>query len=66
MIRSKIFSLQTRPKAIASDRLLGGVEYDGISKISVGSNRGVLVAPDPRRDEINLDLVAPLSNHVVG
>lgn len=66
MVRSKIFSLQIRPKAIASGRLLGGVESDGIPKVSVGSNRGVPMAPDPRRDEINLDLVAPLSNHVVG
>ena len=37
-------------------RLLGGVGYDGIPKVSVGSNHGVLMAPDPRRDEINLDL----------
>lgn len=66
MTRSKTLSLQTRSKAIASGRLLGGVEYDGIPKVSVGSNRGVLMDHDSRRDEINLDLIAPLSKHVVG
>ena len=42
MTRSKIFSLQARSKAIASDRLLGGVEYDKIPKAFAESNLGIL------------------------
>ena len=66
MTRSKTLSLQTRQKAITSGLLLRGVEYGGIPKVSVGSNCGVLMDHDSRRDEINLDLIAPLSKHVVG
>ena len=42
MTRSKTLSLQTRPKAIASGRLLGGVEYDKIPKAFAESNLGIL------------------------
>ena len=64
MTRPKIFSLQARSKAIASDRLLGGVEYDGTPTVSAGSKGGVLMAPKPRRDKPKLGLVAPLRNHL--